>query len=52
MDGEMHMWDTKGFKGSETILHDVVIKDIWHYALVNMYRTDIISSVVTMFGLI
>ena len=31
------MWDTRDFKGSETILHGVVIKDIWHYALVNMY---------------
>ena len=37
MDGKMPMWDTRDFKGSETILYDVVIKDMWHYALVNMY---------------
>ena len=52
MDGEVNRWDSKNFKGSETILHDTVMKDIQHYALVNMYRTNIISSVVTMSGLI
>lgn len=52
MDGEVNRGDTKNFKGSETILHDTVMKDIQHYALGNMYRTDILSSVVTMSGLI
>ena len=52
MDGEGNRWDSKNFKGSETILHDTVMKDIQHYALVNMYQTNIISSVVTTSGLI
>ena len=52
MDGKVSRVDTKNFKGSETILHDTVMKDIRHYALGNMYRAHILSSVVTMSGLI